>query len=261
MNNLRRGLMIKRLFFLFLFFNCTSVFSAKQEPKIFQVSTINAILDGVFEGDMTYRELMKHGDFGLGTFNDINGEMVALDGRYYQYLPNGRLKAVDPSDKVPFARVTFFKPTDHFILRNREGYNNINKSVERHLSNTNIFYAVKIQGIFNEITVRILRPFSKPYPKLSEAKKDQYEFTLHNVKGTAVGFWSPSYLEGLVIPKLHLHFITSDYRTGGHVLDLSIDKANVLLMPVSTFEVALPKTETFKKAQLHKDHDVVKEVQ
>lgn len=46
-----------------------------QENKdvLFQTSTINALLDGVYDGEMTYKELKQHGGFGLGTFNGLDG--------------------------------------------------------------------------------------------------------------------------------------------------------------------------------------------
>ena len=59
---------------------------APQRPihEVYQSSTINALLEGVYDGDMTYGQLRRHGDFGIGTFNALDGEMIGFDGRFWQ---------------------------------------------------------------------------------------------------------------------------------------------------------------------------------
>ena len=58
---------------------------AEHEPHVlFQASTIGALLDGAYEGDLSFAELAEHGDLGLGTLNGLDGEMIALDGRFYR---------------------------------------------------------------------------------------------------------------------------------------------------------------------------------
>jgi acetolactate decarboxylase len=60
-----------------------------QVHEIFQSSTINALLEGMYNGDLTLGEFRKHGDFGLGTLNALNGERVALDGKFFQVKSDG----------------------------------------------------------------------------------------------------------------------------------------------------------------------------
>jgi acetolactate decarboxylase len=62
-----------------------------------------------YEGDATTRGA-KHGNFGLGTFNDLDGEMIALDGTFFQLTSDGTAHVVDPLQKTPFAVMTFFRP-------------------------------------------------------------------------------------------------------------------------------------------------------
>lgn len=47
-------------------------------PELFQYSTLEALLGGVYDGEVTVGELLTHGDFGLGTFNSLDGEMIIL---------------------------------------------------------------------------------------------------------------------------------------------------------------------------------------
>src|SRR5689334_4187076 len=85
---------------------------SEHEPHVlFQASTIGALLDGAYEGDVTFDELAEHGDLGLGTINALDGEMVALDGRFLRADFDGTVRELDGSDKTPFAVVVWFTPT------------------------------------------------------------------------------------------------------------------------------------------------------
>ena len=50
----------------------------------FQTSTIDALLDGEYVGDITFAELEGGRALGLGTLDALDGEMIALDGSFYQ---------------------------------------------------------------------------------------------------------------------------------------------------------------------------------
>src|SRR5919206_1314367 len=85
---------------------------AEREPHVlFQASTIGALLDGAYEGDVTFAELAEHGDLGLGTLNALDGEMIALDGRFYRADVEGSAGEVDPATRTPFSVLTWFAPT------------------------------------------------------------------------------------------------------------------------------------------------------
>ena len=49
-----------------------------RDDTLTPVSTIDAILNGLYDGIITYGELKEWGDFGIGTFEGLDGEMVAL---------------------------------------------------------------------------------------------------------------------------------------------------------------------------------------
>ena len=48
--------------------------------KIYQASTIGALSLGYTKAVTTVKELLSHGTVGLGTFEDVNGEMIIDDG-------------------------------------------------------------------------------------------------------------------------------------------------------------------------------------
>ena len=78
--------------------------------EIYQISTISSLLAGGYDGDTTVAELLRHGGFGLGTFNGVDGEMMVLDGRVYRGTIDGRAHAVADSALTPFAVVVAFRP-------------------------------------------------------------------------------------------------------------------------------------------------------
>jgi len=78
------------------------------QDVLFQTSTFDALDKGVAEGEVTIKNLKQHGDFGIGTFNAVDGEMVVLDGNCYQIKMDGVAYPVDDSMKTPFSFVTSF---------------------------------------------------------------------------------------------------------------------------------------------------------
>src|SRR5690349_18923632 len=77
---------------------------------LFQVSTSGALVAGVFDREVSVKSILEHGDFGLGTFANLDGEMVVLDGRVYQVQGSGRVSEAPPDAGAPFAVVTRFAP-------------------------------------------------------------------------------------------------------------------------------------------------------
>src|SRR5512137_1759949 len=82
---------------------------ADDDDVLFQVSTIDALLQGVFDGFYSFEDLKTHGDFGIGTFDSLDGEMVALDGNYYQVKADGVAYPVQGNMTTPFSTVTYFQ--------------------------------------------------------------------------------------------------------------------------------------------------------
>src|ERR1700728_3397210 len=75
---------------------------------LFQVSTSAALVEGIYQGAVRVSRLLRHGDFGLGTFVDLDGEMVVLDGVCYQISATGAIAPVDGEQLIPYAVVTRF---------------------------------------------------------------------------------------------------------------------------------------------------------
>lgn len=248
------------LFFLYivfcLFANCVKVEDNKD--VLFQVSTINALLEGIYDGEFSFRELKQHGDLGLGTFNSLDGEMTMIDGEVYQVKSDGKVYVMSDSAKTPFSVVTFFEEDTSIVLDSFMDYKTLEEFIDKALPTKNIIYAIKIEGLFKYIHTRSVPAQEKPYPPLAEVVKTQPQFEFYNERGTLVGFRMPDYINGINVPKYHLHFVTEDRKGGGHLLDCVTDKVKINIDFTDKISVILPKTEAFYKADLNKETNLGK---
>jgi len=228
---------------------------------LFQVSTISALMDGAFDGSMAFGDLKMHGDFGLGTFDALDGEMVGLDGRFYQVRADGSVHEVNDSMLTPFADVTFFDPDDAVALSS-SNMTEVERSLEELLPTRNIFYAIRIDGTFSHVRARSVPAQIRPYTNLTIAVTNQSIFELYNQSGTAVGFWTPSYASGLNVPGYHLHFINDERTAGGHLLDFHLTNGSASIDYTDIFMMVLPANEGFRRAELEgMDLEATKDVE
>lgn len=229
---------------------------------LYQTSTIDALLQGVYDGEIAFRELKQHGDFGLGTFNCLDGEMIALEGEFYQIRADGKVYPVLESTRTPFAVVTFFAPDKTATLNDTKNLGQLEHYLERLLPTKNIFYAIKIEGSFTYAKTRSVPKQSKPYPPLVEVTKNQPIFELYNVEGTMVGFRCPAYIKGINVPGYHFHFVTADRRAGGHVLDIQTRDIVIEIDYTSQFFLVLPGGGEFYELNFFNEkHTDIKEVE
>jgi len=224
------------------------------EDVLFQSSVITALQQGVFDGSMTYEELASHGDFGIGTFNSLDGEMIELDDQFYQIKSDGLVYPVNNSMKTPFAIVTYFAPDKEMnFYTSGDGSANLTMLqgyLENQMPSENIFYAIWIHGFFDYVKTRSIPAQVKPYPTLAEATENQSVFEMLNQSGTLVGFWSPAFIGGINVPGYHFHFLNDNRTAGGHVLDLRMKNAGIAIDYTPDFFVDLPQEKEFLLADL-----------
>jgi acetolactate decarboxylase len=236
---------------------CSS--ARKNEEVLYQISTINALLDKVYDGDLTFKELKRHGDLGLGTFNNLDGEMIGLDGEFYQIKADGVAYPVDDSMKTPFAVVTFFESDKTKETDKSVNYEQLKLYLDNMLPTENIFYAFKIEGTFKYVKTRSVPGQNKPYLPLVEIVKNQPIFEFHDVKGTLVGSWFPGYMKGINVPGYHFHFITEDKKAGGHLLECQTENVRIGIDYTSNSYLELPEDDGFYKAELSRENRAVLE--
>ena len=246
----RRGLVLA---LCLAFCLAASPLHAAEPRTLFQTSTLQALMAGVYDGDLTFQALARHGDFGLGTFDALDGEMIALDGAFYQIKADGRVYPVTGSMKTPFAAVTFFKPGRTHMIEMPVNFQQLLAYVDRLLPSPNLPYAIRVEGLFTSVKARSIPRQQKPYPPLAAAAKKQAVFELTNVKGVIVALRYPAYLAGVNMPGYHCHFITADRRAGGHLLDCRVEGATVAVDALPNFYLRLPDSQEFLKSDLTGD--------
>lgn len=211
------------------------------EPhEVFQASTISALLEGSLEGDVSFAELARHGDLGLGTFDGVDGEMICVDGEFFRCDADGVAHPVEPERRTPFACVVQFAPTLRFELSERLDLEALTAELDRRLGHPERAHALRIEGRFERVHARSVPAHSKPYPPMTEVIESQRVFDLEGVEGTMAGFRFPDYASSLNVPGYHLHFISSDRSRGGHVLDCAAAGVEVAADEETEIKVELP---------------------
>ena len=205
---------------------------------------MSALMAGIYDGEATYGQLREYGDFGLGTFNDLDGEMVGFDGTFYQLRSDGSARPVTPDQKTPFAVVTFFRPEQELDVSQPMTKSDLLPMIEE-ATNANLFSAVRVDGVFDEVRTRTVRRQTRPFHPLTEATKHQAEKVFANVQGTLAGFRTPTYAQGIGVAGFHLHFLRQDKQAGGHALDYRLRAGKVQICTVHDLQVELPTSAEF----------------
>ncbi|HEX2920173.1 MAG TPA: acetolactate decarboxylase [Bacteroidales bacterium] len=221
-----------------------------QTDMIFHYSVLKALDNGVLEGDMNVSDLKKNGNFGLGTFNTMDGEMIVLDKIVYRVAADGSI--VEPGNEtlIPYSVVTNYKQDGSLKLDREVDYDHLKSFVASAIPSVNQFYAFRIKGEFEYIKCGGADAQEKPYNKsLPEMLATRPVYEKNNVKGTLVGFWCPSYIGDINTPGFHLHFLADDHSIGGHLMDFKAGSLEIGYDIKNVYHIVLPGTDMFKNAR------------
>jgi acetolactate decarboxylase len=219
---------------------------------LFQVSTSAALVEGIYQGAVRVSRLLQHGDFGLGTFIDLDGEMVVLDGVCYQISPTGAITSVEADRLIPYAVVTKFSSNVRKNGQKIRNFDELAQICDQLRDSDNVFYAFRVNGYFDAVKARVMKPVPKG-TGLKKAASGQQDFRLRELRGTLVGIWSPAFAASFSVPGHHFHFLSEDRQSGGHVLDCRASDVEIEACPMNEMHVSLPETEDFLKADLTRD--------
>ncbi len=217
--------------FLFLsLITLSSLEAADQDPEtIYQTSRLDQLLAGYYDGKVPLTEVKKNGNFGLGTYDRLDGEMTLVDGIFYQVRFNGSVTKVPEKARTPFATVTFFDSDKTIASDQPMDLAQLTSYLDSQLARKHIFYAIRIDGSFSSVKARSVPPQKKPYPPLAEVIKGQSVFEFRDTKGTLIGFRCPETVKGVNVPGYHFHFLTEDKKGGGHLLDLLTANVTIVI--------------------------------
>ncbi len=231
-------------------------------PALYAYSTIDALLSGAYDGELTMAQLATKGDIGLGTFNQLDGEMLLLGGVPYHFRADGSVTVAAPGDKTPLAYVMPFKPAMQFVM---EASANaplpatlpaIEAWMDERLVNKNVFYSVELNGEFKGMATRAIAAQVRPYRPLAELVKTQVVFPRASIKGSMVGIRSPAFSKGVSVPGWHWHFISNDRSYGGHVLAAGVVSCVARVASAHRVELQLPANDDFATSDQTKDRSL-----
>jgi acetolactate decarboxylase len=207
----------------------------------------DAMMKGIYQETSTIGEVKLHGDFGLGTFNDLDGEMVLLDGIAYQIRTDGQTRVVEDEVETPFACATYFEPESVEKIDWELDHQGFTALLDRIIPSENMFYAIRIEATFSMIKMWSVpkQPLHQPISAVRPSM-----FTFCDVDGTLAGFYTPKFLKALCLPGFHFHFLTADRGHGGHLKECRLSNARISVQFVSRLELDLPSTFDFMTTDL-----------
>jgi acetolactate decarboxylase len=214
--------------------------AGREHHVLFQASTIGALLDGAYDGDLSFAELAEHGDLGLGTLNGLDGEMIAIDGGFYRADVDGAIRRVGGDERTPFAVVTRFEPSIDRTVGGPIDHEELLPELDELIPAGSASCAIRLDGRFELVRARSVPRQAPPYRPLTEVVLEQHVFELSDVDGTMLGFRFPDYVEGIEVSGYHLHFIDAERQRGGHVLASRSNGLRARLDPSSELHVELP---------------------
>ncbi|MBI6405128.1 MULTISPECIES: acetolactate decarboxylase [Proteus] len=234
--------------------NLNNYINNHPECTIYQNSLMSSLIAGVYDSDVTITDLLKQGDFGLGTFNQLDGELVAFDNNVFQLRSDGSARKALDSQKSPFAVMTFFNSDIEHSFSYGASQQEIHNTINQYVPSDNLFCAIKIEGEFELVKTRTVPRQEPPYLPMLEAIKNQPIFTFHNETGIIAGFRSPQFTQGMNVAGFHEHYINQQRQGGGHVLDYYLKYGTLKIGVISRLTIDLPCQATFLQANLMPDN-------
>ena len=219
------------------------------DNKMFQISTLQALALGYSRAVVNVGDMMRHGDIGLGTFEDVNGEMIVLDGHCYRADEKGNVSEADDKTGVPFSSVTIFKEDRICEIDSIDSIEKLKVFLDLRIEENfglNSMHIVRIDGSFKRVCARSESGYRAHHVTLKEALSvTQRNFYFDDISGTLVCVYYPDYMDGINASGWHLHFVSEDRKKGGHVFDLSMEKGTAYFEKITNIEIILPHEPAF----------------
>jgi acetolactate decarboxylase len=221
---------------------------------LFSAGYAAAFIGGLYDAFYPYRQLKRHGDFGLGAPARLDGELTMLNGKLYQSRATGETLPISDTAETPYAVVCFFRPTMVFKPNKPMDRAALFHYLDSVLVNQNGIYAIHIKGTFGYIKTRAFPPVAqKPYQPLAQMLDRQHFFEFRDTKGDLVGYRTPAFLEGPLISGYHFHFLTDTHDHGGHLIDILTNDITIEVEMLSAYTIAVPQTADFNNFNFKND--------
>jgi acetolactate decarboxylase len=214
--------------------------SINRSTVLYQTHPLSPLLEGNYDGgNITLDNLLRYGNFGIGTFSGFNGgEMLVVGGAIYSMpQPTTANLIRDLQIETPFAMITNFKPSSSTSITDVKDYETFKERLESQL-NPEKHYAVLVQGKFKKLEVQCVQPPHQP--GLLFEKISQSPASFSDCEGILVGFRIGTGVDPEINhPGYHFHGLLQQ-GGGGHVLELGVMDAVVSTQELERLEVLNP---------------------
>jgi acetolactate decarboxylase len=228
------------------------------DAAVSQFAVLDALLAGAYESGIAVADVRALGDFGIGCCDRLGGEVIVLDGDVFECTVDAPPDRMADHQILPFVNVCRLPAVAAQPIAGVD-LPSFTDRVEQSLASRNLFHAVRVDGIFTSVRVRVTPRQHHPFRPLADVTSGQIETVVSDARGTLVGFWAPAIYQGITVAGLHLHFLAEDRSIGGHVLDVVIGSGELRLAAYSRFDLRLPTDEHFLRTELthSEDHRIV----
>ena len=225
-----------------------------------QISLLNVLLVGRYGGIINVAEIKKIGNMAIGTMDRLDGEMLMIDGVVYQACADGHVCLPTEKETIPFGMVADFHTEQELCLNEILNYEQFEDRMKVVCPQTNSPLAIRFTGRFTHMKVRTVRRQEQDGIGLAEVAKDEALFDLYDTSGDLVGFYLPGYVQGINASGWHLHFMDSDRKSGGHVVNFSIHEGLLHLCHATDYHICLPASTANVLSELDPNRDWSREV-
>lgn len=237
-----------------------------KSSKIYQVSTLQALALGYTKPVVTVQDMLQNGDIGLGTFENVDGEMIILDSVCYQAKQDGSIVQAPESTGVPFAVAGSVKSGKTVEMKTMKDIEAIKTQLTLMIDmdfSLNSIHIARIDGRFDKIHARAGAPYRSQHVTLkSILSKTQKDFSFEGLCGTLVCVYFPDYMDGINASGWHMHFLSEDRKFGGHVFEASMDSGKCMIQKMDRIEIQLPNDAAFDTYSLKEaSQDEIEEVE
>ncbi|MDO4467466.1 MAG: acetolactate decarboxylase [Bacillota bacterium] len=217
--------------------------------QLYQVSTLQALLLGYTKGVVSIEHLLEHGDIGLGTFSDADGEMIVIDHKVYRARQDGSVVEVEMDENSSFASVADFNNAIEFEIDGGSSIEDLKKQLDVFVDEDfgiNSIYVVRLDGFFEFVKARSLKGHCSHHIELSKIlEKNQRNFSFEKVKGSLVCLYFPDYMQSINAAGWHFHFISEDRKQGGHVYNLAYSPMIGKRKQIHNIQIQIPTDVAF----------------
>lgn len=240
---------------IILCFLSSHLFSQTGIPNhLYTFGHASAFIGGLYDAHISYGQIKPYGNFGLGAPDQLDGEIVIFNNKFYQTQSSGKTFEVKYTEKTPFVIINNFKSDQNIKRTGPLNKDQLFQLLDSVLTKKNGIYAIHIRAKFAFVKTRAFPMVTeKPYQPMAQLLSLQRFFNFENIEGDLIGYRLPGYMEGANITGYHFHFLSDDKTKGGHLIDLTLNDITIEIDELDGFSIFPPPTEAFQKFDLEKD--------